>query len=466
MNATTKSSVIDKLPNEILRSIISFIPKRFKFVYFEDEDRKGHIIHQILILLQVSRRLRIVVQESSFWHDEDFEFSELCFVGVQSFRSHFVGALTRALLADKYFQSCLRLKTHWTFSNLGEILGFLESGVGLYSSVETISFYGIPKIDVAIKRLDLLPHITFLSIVFDGSKFEREINLDLISANCPLLKVLELFGLWNYRGSLKNLTSLRQLEIAVEHSYCFRDDLFPIHSTSTLNEIILSGLKAGEYFNPNPTVINCFSNLTHLVLRPIVREFAMIIAHSSAITLTSLSIDLPWDESSSHITELVKIVLNADAVRLLKKLELRHVTWKVNGTGMRRERIREPKYTAQDYSEIIECITSRLPSLHYLKLILGLDISWGPLFTQLKNLKSFEWAVPTHIFSWPVEGQFVRYTDLRKSEIGSPSWRIEKLLQDPEAVLEEWFKAFFSTSGFIEMPEIRISLIDVIPSST
>jgi hypothetical protein len=113
---------IDRLPYETLANILSIILSSAE-------------IEQIFSLMHVSRRFRVVVQESGLWQKHDFCFSNLLHYRM---RGYMEAQLITILLSDKYFAQCLQRRKIWTFENSAGLLGLVYAANWFLKTAETV----------------------------------------------------------------------------------------------------------------------------------------------------------------------------------------------------------------------------------------------------------------------------------------------------------------------------------------
>jgi hypothetical protein len=140
-SATSKANPFDKVPNELLDIIISFIPLNKSFSYKKDDATRA--IHQIITLMHVSRQFRVAMIQHRVWHDIDFEFENLAAFPIpyknckhldQVFptksretiyqpvsRANLpirIRKLCESVFGDPFFREYIKTKTRWTFLSM------------------------------------------------------------------------------------------------------------------------------------------------------------------------------------------------------------------------------------------------------------------------------------------------------------------------------------------------------------
>ena len=138
MTEPPPTSLILRMPNEILSHIFSFLPdlshnQPFVSYYLNGKEYK---VAQMLVLRSVCRLFRAVTAELDFWYDADFQFADL----VTS--SYEIGSFVRSYNEERFLKvlftdaglvdSLGRRKTDWMFESLEGVTAVME-GVPLFT---------------------------------------------------------------------------------------------------------------------------------------------------------------------------------------------------------------------------------------------------------------------------------------------------------------------------------------------
>ena len=239
------TSYFDNIPNEVLEHIVSLVPwyENVKFT----EEGKEHVLCQVVVLLQVSRRFRRATQHPPIWHEFLFEFEGLvpdAFIDdddhpLPANAVHRVNGLCHALFADSYFVSCLQSKCDWSFSTLESLL-VVQLRVPSFSKSARTVLLSLKGTDVAIHRLSTCQNLTGLHI--HGGN-DASLDLSSIARYAPQLKALFIDCPRMVFGSLSEIKGLQELALQclggeLNFGDLNEDDiLVPIASQNTFNSI-------------------------------------------------------------------------------------------------------------------------------------------------------------------------------------------------------------------------------------
>ena len=362
------------LPNELLHKIVSFVPFDNR-VYFEDAEGEFQDKAQILVVMSVSRRLRMIAQEAEFWFKEEFTFHNLlprdldevlCKENpVHWFREM---VIAKALLNDDNLVRSLNKKTRWTF-RATEVFYIVALTIPQFiRNVRSIALDTFSGVNPLIERLILCDYITDLCIAC-----VEPINLDAISSSCPRLKHLQLEnaggGLF---GSLKTQENLESLCLDSCNNF-FDKSFIPQRSRLTLKKLTLSCFDAISI--PAMDALSKFYRLEHLALMKVPVDCSIMIARLRA---KLSSVELWIDVRVTPLPEL-SVMLSAPGLRYVTSAKI-----DIDGTYVEREVYKE------HCSSAVENVTLSLLRVQNLTLGMFIDPSWCQMFPRLTALKSLK----------------------------------------------------------------------------
>lgn len=365
---------MDKLPNEILQLIVSFLPSP----NHGNCDCSQQLIHKfdsppaLLIVRWISRRFRIIANECRSGDILDFfQFSET------TKNSRVREKAIKTFLADAHFVTCLSKRTDWKFTSLQIFLGITSLVPSVAHNARTIDliFYENCGVSFVILGLGYFTQITKLNIDSQES-LEEVIDLDLITTSFPALESLKLWHLHEHRGTLRRITRLdirhhnwdpdRFCDLTLGSVY------FPFDSGERLTALAL-----GYFEEVSPDVdlhvLDRFPNLIDLEIFFLVPETFDLIINSN-IKLTKFSTDVCWP--GFPVVQLLKL-FSAPCLSSIKKMALT-----IEGSIV--------KKNAYEYLEYLEPVISAitgLRSLQDLYLRTGMRKSWFESFSKLVDLK-------------------------------------------------------------------------------
>src|SRR5436190_28912 len=280
-DTTKPASFITNLPNEVLSTILSFLP----YKNFCD----------MLALRAVSRQFYRAVYETDFWYHDDLRFS----TSDLSIPEHNRATMERwdyeRVLADERLVKVLghRRKSGWTFYGIQEFLVVIERIPEFYQNTRRIFLYSIDHgLGIVIDKLSSCQFITELFICFSY----ETINLDSIANSCPFLENLRISSLDKYRGTLWHNKNLKRLSIHFSDSGStpmLTSALIPVDSARTLKSLsLIDCLTIASDFHQNP--LDGFHNLRYLKLSPLLydtEDFCDLLIDAD-VTLANLEVDI------------------------------------------------------------------------------------------------------------------------------------------------------------------------------
>src|SRR5271170_2061958 len=128
---------IDRIPNEILRLILSFVDDSDDYYWF-----KRLQLRDIVIVRSVSRRFRLITNELGFWNEDDFDIMSL--FKIHDRRPRLQARYIKAVLNDDDLLRCLNRKSGWTFHNIEEFMAIVSSIPELPRNTRRVTFHFFP----------------------------------------------------------------------------------------------------------------------------------------------------------------------------------------------------------------------------------------------------------------------------------------------------------------------------------
>src|SRR5271170_2026579 len=198
---------IDRLPNETLRHILSFVHDSDHY-YMANESQ----VRNIVVVRWVSRRFRMTTNELGFWHKDDFDI--IHFFNVQRRRPRLQARYIKTVLSDDHLIQRLNRKRGWQFHNIEEFMAIVASIPELPRNTRRVTlFYFSEVLSLAIDSLAAFTAITELTIKLD---LDSLLDLDAIVESCPLLEMLDLDGVAKHCGSLEPASKLQRLSLTFD----------------------------------------------------------------------------------------------------------------------------------------------------------------------------------------------------------------------------------------------------------
>lgn len=406
-NTSKHTSFITTLPNEVLRTILSFLPYRD----FRD----------MLALRAVSRQFYLAVYETDFWYRDELDFSRYDHDLPEHNRATVLRRQYERVLADKHLVRVLghQRKSGWTFHSIQPFLVVIERIPQFYQNARRIHLCEIDHgLGIVIDKLASCQLITKLAIEFSY----ETIDLDTIAKSCPYLEDLEVHGLDDYRGTLRHNKNLRRLSIRfVDYvsTQKLTTALIPFDSARMLTSLVIVDCYAIDSDVEQP-LLDSFRNLKHLFLDPLLCEtedFCNVMIDAD-IKLTELEIIVFPD------FETLPKMLSTFSAKCLQYLEKLTV-----------------KMDTEEYEPspdpIVNAITSQLLSLKEIELVMPLEIHWCEKFARLTNLKFLRYVIPANRLEDHI---YVGQEELQ--------------LADAKKEIEKAFEKTFES--FVEKPRVEI----------
>jgi hypothetical protein len=435
------TSPIEKVPNEVLEQILSFLP-----VYAPEQGYTLAAIEFVktgqptsltrtMVLLQVSRQFRAVVQRLKFWYHFGFKFEDLVpwprqvrhsldWKRGHEIKSIRTARLFEALFADPHFASCLRYKSAWTFE---------------YGTTWEAALRSIPSFPQTIRQLRL--YLDFGTVSLSELRSHSQladvtvishIELDLTELrHLPPIRRLALEFPPNCNGSLAWMRGLQELKLRQSDSYDdegysisysdVRDNqLLPVMSADTLTRLHISNC------HDTPESLNAFPNLQHLHLDSSMHGSAnnsFLKSFSGQLVSLDTQIEVfypdfmplpsssPRDDPNGdwgylldfHDIDETWPLLSCSCIRQLKKLRLvleaeawiqSEADWTDWSDVPSTVPSLELVYIASSM-EIVKRLSERIPLLEELEFRGGLDLEKSHYLGGFKNLRSLKWIYPS-----------------------------------------------------------------------
>ena len=359
---------IDRLPNEILRLILSFVDDS-EFYYRPVSPPQ---IRNIVVVRWVSRRFRMITNELGFWHEDNFDMLHLFKVDKRRPRRQV--RYIKTVLNDEDLVRCLNRKSGWEFHNIEEFLTIVASIPELSQNMRRITFNGFREaLNLAVDSLATFTAITELTIRFiDDFTFD----LDAIVESCPLLEMLELVGLTKYCGSLAPAAKLQRFNLVFDGEQgakSFSQSLLPLKSTQSLTRLDIT-IYQNDTEDITHDLFAPFLNLTHVTTGWIRPVLCVILIHCK-FTLTHLDVTYCIDYDDFPFETLLSI-FDASSLKSLREL-----VFSV-----------EPMPNRDDLSlERADLLCFAITNLRHLETVdfaLPCCTSWFKRFAKLSHLRS------------------------------------------------------------------------------
>jgi len=209
---------IDKLPNEILRVICSLLAPSNEWNLVDY--LPPYIASSILAIRCVSRRFRMISDDLQFWHEDSFDFSDLCC----DTKPRQLGRRIRKLLDDDNLKLVLSRKSGWQFSCIQALFATAASLPGLSRNTRsiTLSYFEGDDVENAIYFLAGFTAVTQLTIDYEPEgDTPPSLDFGIIVESCPLLETLVITYLRYHDGSLAKAAKLQKVDITFFKPECF-----------------------------------------------------------------------------------------------------------------------------------------------------------------------------------------------------------------------------------------------------
>ena len=430
--STTSISYFDRVPNEILSLILSFVafpPDPLPYSPDSLQQLSKHprpiMLEPIFVIRWVSRRFRIIANELDLWRDDLFLFTNG--LSVSTLHPLQQARLVRNWLHDAAFVRTLLNRRRWNFNSLDVFYAIVTELPEVFRLTESITFAYFPDgVNIAITRLDQFSQLSVLRI-FVSEDVEDPIDLGLVATACPLLHTLVLLQLRDYYGSLEHAFNLELLSIHFQqknnHNAVLSSLLFPVHSAETLTSFDLTS-KEFDNHDVSSDFLDPYVNLKDLELAPLTPEFCTAISQAR-FTLTDLYLKFAPEEADADKVDKMKEMLSAESLRFLTMLSFDLDCRNCDETD-------EEVAGNEVWGDMITSAIVKLRYLKELELTMGMRASWFDRFSRLKNLKSLT-----------LEYYYIEYSDL--GHLSNPVTLVEirdRSLVQAGNLLDEAFTAF------------------------
>jgi hypothetical protein len=380
-----------ELPNEILMLIFDL----FAPVVVIHPETCGSIPSEIFGLRSTCRRFRALVNELPFWFDPNFKVVEVIPPRQQwstdlDWEGYDAGFL-RLIFQDRHLVQCLARRTRWHFKNLQTLRVVIDCVPSFSLGATFVGFYygeyaqamhaqaidwQSSSINDSVRQLTVCQSLTSLII-----HFLQDVTLDLtlIAASCPSLKWLHLLYIENCEGTLAGLHSLEYLYVSDCVPFPRVGYLVPVDSSMSLTHLALTF--AYDEFWLDDTfrngALDGFANLKSLYAHPLSDGMCDFLLRTT-IELNELRTTVVKQHGIANLLKIISM-LSKPSLCHLRSMCLAiedHVDWRAS------------------YQSIAESIVRSLTGIEEMVLGMGMDVSWWPMFTNLRNLKRLIWYVP------------------------------------------------------------------------
>jgi hypothetical protein len=397
-SSSAPSSCFDNVPNEVLEHIISFIPWWEEVICCGDYYGSYRTVTQAMILMQVSRRFRLITQSSKFWRESDFYFEHLLPWSDKRRPSAAArcASLVRVLFDDAYFKSCLRRKSDWNIRS-ARVLRALRDYLPFSRVVRCVC------IDLPIFSDDMVPILSQLSkcrnlsTLFVDSSKGPELELSLIPTWLPHIKHLHISLPSDLKGSLHGLTALESLGLHKFYKGApVGNEVLPPGSAKTLTRLDLGCPLLDDDFN-----LRDFANVQHLIVNTFQNEHELnILAHfPSKLTSFEGVINLgdpefPFEECPDQWQRF----LASPCFVNLRQICLQVTCWtNIENFGYNLSYECVLKYIER-CMDILEEISTQMVLLEKIEFWGSMDLDRVYYVKRWKHLESLLWVIPTDFF--------------------------------------------------------------------
>jgi hypothetical protein len=212
----------------------------------------------------------------------------------------------------------------------------------------------------------------------------------MISNSCPFLRDLTILGLFDYTGTIVQLSHLESLDYQFENpedydmptSYVqLTTALLPLNSAQTLKTLCVQELHFAPLtaFNGNP--LDVFPKLNTLKIQYNASGINDIILNAKNVTLSTLEMDM--GNVPDYTQKFYRIVTSPILASLVTFSLSLHVLY---GQLENENAIEIPR-------SYIDALTANLKSVHTLDLYMGLDLSWRHYLSKMRQLRNLSWCV-------------------------------------------------------------------------
>jgi hypothetical protein len=369
------------LPNEVWRTVFSHLPNPVdKNEQWEplnlDTERDRLVLEPILVLRQVCRVFRAIINDLPFWLAAEFDLVSLI-SNCEGDHGPLEFRFVKALLTDGDLLETFQKKTSWTFCRFSVFRIVSETVPNHRENVTELAFVGRPK----GKRFDQLgaPREWVDGVLICYPKLQsltiETVELSLISEKCRELSVLRISSP-PVRSlldcSLNQFCNLRELVLDGIDSY-----VLPISSTETLEVLKLRRIATTiPHWDFNS--LHLFKSLSSLSISPC-KELVFDAIIGGSFNLTALDVVILRD--AVPLNKIVAMV-SSPAVKEMKefKFELGDNRWQ-----------QFPEWTEETYARFLLGISSNCHSLNTIDLSMPFRRVCFRHLGRLVNLKKVSW---------------------------------------------------------------------------
>src|SRR5271170_2131457 len=138
---------IDRLPNEVLHVILSFVATDLYNISnsfrVRSSSRMFTNVRSIIGVRWVSRRFRTIANELAFWNDDHFDITE--FIKLNQWEPRLQARHIRKLFHDDHLVSRLSRKRGWRFSTVDTFFAIVMSIPELPQTTQHVWFNRFPE---------------------------------------------------------------------------------------------------------------------------------------------------------------------------------------------------------------------------------------------------------------------------------------------------------------------------------
>ena len=311
---STPICYIDRIPNEILRIVFSFLtPSNDSFKWYDSP---------ILAVRCASRRFRIIANDLEFWREGLFDIADL----FQAGQGRPLARRTRKLLNDNDLKLVLSRRTEWQFSTIQSLFAVATSVPELCQNTRKVFLREFENsLEIAIDYMAAFTALTELTIEFNDDCDDAD--FDGIVDCCPLLTTLVLMGLPEASGSLNGAANLRKLVLIFwETQSAYLDsNLLPFKSAQTLESIDITIWGRYDILGDSKDfTLDRFVNLAHFETTNLNLLTWEILTHGK-FTLTNLDVTYcrlsPGDPVDLIPFESLLSMFDAPSLKSLRRLQ-------------------------------------------------------------------------------------------------------------------------------------------------
>lgn len=376
------------IPNEILVEILSYIVYDRRIYGYKEIDYP-----QLLALMHVSRRFRVLLLQHEIWHDIKFDFAQFVDIYGGSTTTTSISIATthfcRHLFSDALLRATLEVKTDWYFSSLEVVFAVLAYLPSFTKSARSI-ILNFAEYEGAMDRLYDCKNITRLDLQL--AWIGPTPDLTEISSRLKTfrLDILNLSLNDKYDGHLRDLQGLQEYSVRQQLTSGHLEGILPTRSARTLTRLTLIRC----HFLPDVT-LKAFMNLKHLKTQwqPVEDSLRNLIWNLPAYLYsleTTLEIErqrVDGTDGTFDIHRKVDNLFSCPCLKNLKELCLRMLYRNENKTDDFEE------YYVAMCMEMVKVLVGELRVVEKVEFWGGLDLKKVHVLGRLPNLQTLKWIV-------------------------------------------------------------------------